>query len=136
MILTWLIFSLAQANTQTLKLCFKNLKEQNAIIQIAIHNSPETFLKEDKTPYRIQSFVYHPDEPCTDLEVPPGRYAIAFFHDENDNQKLDENFLGIPNEAFGFSKNPKITFGPPTFNDVVFETEDALNLELIFKRLL
>jgi uncharacterized protein (DUF2141 family) len=50
-------------------------------------------------------------------EVPPGDYAIAVFHDENDNGKLD-TFLGIPKEGFGFSRNPKISFGAPQFEGV------------------
>jgi len=35
--------------------------------------------------------------------IPPGTYAIACYHDENDNGKLDTNFLGIPKEGTGAS---------------------------------
>lgn len=44
----------------------------------------------------------------------PGSYAIAVIHDENANEKLD-TFAGIPREGFGFSRNPAIGFGPPSF---------------------
>ena len=50
-----------------------------------------------------------------------GRYAISAFHDENDNRKLDTNFLGIPKEAVGASNNAKGTLGPPKWKDAVFE---------------
>ena len=33
---------------------------------------------------------------CEFQGVPPGTYAIAVFHDENSNGKLDTNFMGIP----------------------------------------
>ncbi len=46
--------------------------------------------------------------------LPPGGYALAVIHDENDNKKLD-TFAGIPREGFGFSRNPPIGFGPPRF---------------------
>jgi uncharacterized protein (DUF2141 family) len=46
--------------------------------------------------------------------LPHGAYAIAVIHDENGNGKLD-TFAGIPREGFGFSRNPAIGFGPPSF---------------------
>lgn len=47
-------------------------------------------------------------------DLPTGDYAIALIHDENSNNKLDTAF-GIPLEGFGFSRNPVIRFGPPSF---------------------
>jgi uncharacterized protein (DUF2141 family) len=44
----------------------------------------------------------------------PGSYAVAVIHDENDNARLDR-FAGIPREGFGFSRNPPLGFGPPSF---------------------
>ena len=49
--------------------------------------------------------------------LPPGRYAITMFHDENTNKRLDK-LLGVPREGFGFSRNPAIRFGPPRFEQV------------------
>ncbi len=49
----------------------------------------------------------------------PGEYAVALFHDENDNGKLDEHW-GIPNEGFGFSNNPKIRWGAPRYGETKF----------------
>ena len=46
--------------------------------------------------------------------VAPGAWALALFHDENGNGKLD-TVLGIPKEGFAFSRNPPLTFGPPKF---------------------
>jgi len=51
--------------------------------------------------------------------LPSGNYAVALFHDENRNGKLD-TMLGIPREGFGFSRNPAIVFGPPKFNAARF----------------
>ena len=50
-----------------------------------------------------------------------GMYAVSLFHDENDNGKLDANFMGIPREPYAFSNNAKGFFGPPTFQDCQFE---------------
>lgn len=50
--------------------------------------------------------------------------AISAFHDENENGKLDTNFLGIPKEGFGFSRNPRVMFGPPGFKESVLSVGD------------
>ena len=53
------------------------------------------------------------------FEIPPGTYAIGVYIDENDNEKLDTNFLGIPKEQYGFSNNAK-AFGIPKFEAASF----------------
>ena len=51
----------------------------------------------------------------------PGKYAIQFFHDENKNQKMDFNLIGIPKEKFGSSNDVKPILGPPKFEKMLFE---------------
>lgn len=48
-----------------------------------------------------------------------GSYALAVIHDENNNARLD-TFAGIPREGIGFSRNPKVRFGPPRFTAARF----------------
>ena len=50
----------------------------------------------------------------------PGTYGVSSFHDENDNRKLDTNWLGIPQEGNGFSRDAKASFGPPKFESAAF----------------
>jgi len=50
----------------------------------------------------------------------PGAYAVALFHDENDDHHLNTNALGIPTEGYGFSNNPTLYFGPPGLDKVRF----------------
>ena len=53
--------------------------------------------------------------------ISPGKYAIQFFHDENENQKMDFNLVGIPKEKFGSSNDVKPILGPPKFEKMLFE---------------
>ncbi len=53
--------------------------------------------------------------------LPEGRYGITAFHDENGNGKLDANALGVPTEAYGFSRDARGLFGPPKFADAVMD---------------
>ncbi len=56
--------------------------------------------------------------------LPTGNYAIALIHDENGNNKLDTTF-GIPREGFGFSRNPVIRFGAPSFSSAQFSVSGS-----------
>jgi uncharacterized protein (DUF2141 family) len=67
--------------------------------------------------------------------LPRGDYAVAVFHDENMNGRLDKNIFGIPKEGYGFSNNPKKSMGPPKFTDVKFQLsqpEKALEIKLLY----
>ena len=46
----------------------------------------------------------------------PGKYAFSIFHDEDEDGELNFNLLGMPTEAYGFSKNARGAFGPPKFD--------------------
>jgi uncharacterized protein (DUF2141 family) len=46
-----------------------------------------------------------------------GTYAVYVFHDEDNNKKLNANFIGMPKEGIGVSNNAKGHFGPPKYND-------------------
>ena len=49
-------------------------------------------------------------------DLPSGRFAVAVFHDENGNDTLDTNLLGIPKEGYAFSENARGFAGPPSFD--------------------
>ena len=57
---------------------------------------------------------------CRFSGVQPGAYAVAVVHDENNNGRLDRNFMGIPTEGVGASNDPHSHFGPPKYQDARF----------------
>jgi uncharacterized protein (DUF2141 family) len=48
-------------------------------------------------------------------QLPPGRYAVIAFHDENDNGRLDESTWGVPTEGYGFSNDAQGFLAAPSF---------------------
>jgi len=52
--------------------------------------------------------------------LPAGHYAVSILHDENDDQKMNKNNLGIPKEGYGFSNNVVGAFGPPSWSRASF----------------
>lgn len=67
--------------------------------------------------------------------VAPGTWALSVIHDENGNGRLDR-FLAVPREGFGFSRNPRIRFGPPRFEEVRFEVAGARTAQIVRLRYL
>ena len=52
--------------------------------------------------------------------ISDGMYALRFFEDQNNNETLDSNLLGMPQEPFGFSNDARGFAGPPSFQDASF----------------
>jgi uncharacterized protein (DUF2141 family) len=69
---------------------------------------------------------------CSFPGVKVGTYAVALFHDENGNGKLDTNFIGIPSEGVGVSRNATGSFGPPKWDDAKFvlQSDTTLGIKL------
>ena len=76
--------------------------------------NPEKAVAHDK------SNILNGHATCQFESIPSGTYAVAVFHDENSNGKLDTNILGIPREGVGASNNAKGHMGPPKFSAAAF----------------
>jgi uncharacterized protein (DUF2141 family) len=58
-------------------------------------------------------------------DLPPGQHAIKAYHDVNANGKLDANWMGIPNEPYGFGNDARGSFGPPSFEQSAITMDRA-----------
>lgn len=58
---------------------------------------------------------------CRFAALADGRYAVSVAHDLNGNRKVDTNFLGIPTEAWGVSRNARPSLRAPRFEEAVFK---------------
>ncbi len=90
-------------------------------IVVMLFDSPEGF-EDFRAPVRLESFDVREDVLPVLRDVPSGDYALVVFHDENDNRRVDVNFIGIPREPIGFANayRPK---GPPGFERAVLRIE-------------
>ena len=64
-------------------------------------------------------------------DLPSDYYAIAIFHDENNNNIIDKNFFRIPKESYGFS-GKNTSFTPPSFDEARIHllSDTALTIKL------
>ncbi|MGY2133199.1 DUF2141 domain-containing protein [Hymenobacter sp. HD11105] len=91
-----------------------NLRSARGICFVSLYDRKEGF--PGKTAVATQKVKLTAKE-CTFVfeKLPKGDYAIAAYHDENNNGRLDTNLIGIPTEGYAFSNNPRTTMGPPSF---------------------
>ena len=64
---------------------------------------------------------------CEFKEVAAGTYAVSVFHDENDNKKLDKNFVGVPLEGYGVSNNIRHMISAPEFKESSFQVNGEVD---------
>ncbi len=69
---------------------------------------------------KLSYFVNH-----TFTDIPYGKYAIAWFHDVNDDNKMERNWMGIPVEPWGCSNHCAGLFGP-RFKRALFSLDSSI----------
>src|SRR6266851_1605425 len=52
--------------------------------------------------------------------LPPGTYAVGAYHDENGNDHLDTNLVGLPIEGYALSNGVRAILSKPTFQQAAF----------------
>ena len=63
-----------------------------------------------------------------------GSYTVSVHHDQDMDGEMGTNFLGIPNEGYGASRDAKGFMGPPSFEDAkVILNEDTLEININLK---
>lgn len=106
-------------NLQDITVNISGLESSEGKLLIGLYSSEESFL--DKRFKSIISEISKKTGKVIFKDIPNGTYAISFIHDENDNGKMDTNFLGVPKESYGCSNNAKGFMGPPKWKDAKFE---------------
>ncbi len=107
----------AGASAATLQITVREIRSDRGTLRIGVCRKQE---------FLSQSCAYHTLVPARRGEVsaqiagiPPGRYGVAVFQDRDGSGKLKRNFIGLPLEDLGFSRDPSLSFGPPSFSSSV-----------------
>lgn len=86
-------------------------------VLLSVFNKAEGFPDQQSKAYRNYRLeISNQTASVTITGLPVGEYAFAVLHDENDDAKMNTNWIGIPKEGFGFSNNVMGLFGPPSFH--------------------
>jgi uncharacterized protein (DUF2141 family) len=109
-----------------------NIKNDSGSIRVGLFDNEKDFLKKTVVG---ESVLANGEKVNVVIEnIPAGEYAISVIHDENDNEELDVNFLGIPKEGFGFGNDAKGSFGPPSFEKAKVKIGEGVVKQVITLR--
>jgi uncharacterized protein (DUF2141 family) len=114
---------LATEAPSTLEVRVDNIRQAKGQVRIAIFTEPANFLDYQNAVY-LASISLRATQSAVVFELPPlapGQYAIATYHDRNNNDQLDTNLFGIPTEPYAFSREPDSKWREPRWNEVAFE---------------
>ncbi len=99
-----------------------NLQSSRGEVYCTLYRSAKGFPTEPRNSFKqARVRVVRKKAQCRFPSVKPGRYAVAVWHDEDGDQELDSNWIGIPKEPVGASNDAEASFGPPSFDDAVFD---------------
>lgn len=123
------------ANGLDLRITVENITNSKGFIVADLHDDVvEDFLQWDKVLLRIRQAA-KTDKVSFCLPLPqPGEYAVAVYHDENNNRDFDKGFLKIPKERFGMSNNPRFGLKSPKYHECKFhvpETGADISVKLV-----
>ena len=115
----------AQAQGGELEVQVQGLRNARGLVRLCLTRNREYFPDCNRDPAAVKRNVAPNHAGSIRLSgIAPGIWALAVMHDENGNGRLDR-FLAIPREGFGFSRNPGIRMGPPSYEDVRFDFSGA-----------
>jgi uncharacterized protein (DUF2141 family) len=109
----------AQSGNQ-ISVPIQGLRNSQGMVRCGLFNSAATFRQPSKEFRGVAVPIANQQATCVFAEVPPGTYAVAVFHAENNETQIQTNFLGQPKEGYGFSRNPSTTFGAPDFGAAAY----------------
>ncbi|MFW6365654.1 MAG: DUF2141 domain-containing protein [Spirochaetota bacterium] len=110
-----LIAPLTASDTAVLTVTFTDIDPAEGQLLIALCNSKENFEKRVEPFKKMKESVNGSTVTVNFTGIPAGEYAVKVVHDENSNDKMDTNLVGMPKEGFGFSNNAMGKMGPPDY---------------------
>lgn len=129
--ITALLFA-AKTLAADVTIAVSELASDTGALVVQVYDSKDTWLS-DNTVLSKRHTLSEGDAGKTieiPIELKPGRYALSVYHDENNNEKLDANFIGIPNEPVGLSNDHRPKFGPPNYNKAAIDIVEGMVVEI------
>jgi uncharacterized protein (DUF2141 family) len=109
------------SSTGVLSVRLVELRSNSGTIGCALFSAGRGFPKDRSAAAQTKWCpIANRESTCSFEPIPAGTYAVACFHDENGNGRMDTGLLGIPTEGVVASNQAKGFMGPPSFSDAKF----------------
>lgn len=120
----------------TVEVSITGLRSAKGQLLVCLTTKASAFPDCSKDKGSVRMAVKAADAAHFDIHAPAnGTYAIAVVHDENGNNKMDKAIF-LPREGFGFSRNPAIAMGPPSFDSASFAVAGDMHQSIRMKYML
>ena len=100
-------------------------REAVGSIAVAVYRDADSFRRSEGPVKTITVPRTGSSTTVTIRDLPPGRYAVGTFHDTDGNGRLSTWPVGLPKEAYGFSRDARGRVGPPSFDAAAFDLPAA-----------
>tara|TARA_R110002072_G_scaffold3334_2_gene24628 strand:+ start:109465 stop:109893 length:429 start_codon:yes stop_codon:yes gene_type:complete len=108
--------SQVQTNLGTIEMVISETSTDDGVIQILIFDEDKGWPESLDDAWKMVTIpVKNGIAKKSILDVPAGNYAITVFHDQDEDGEIRKNKIGYPLDGFGFSNNPSLIFGVPSF---------------------
>ncbi len=118
------VSSSRQVERITLTVFITGLRNSSGDVLVQLWNGPDGFPTKGNRNYKlltVPAAIAIQGTISTTFEVAPGTYAVTTMHDENSNNRMDTNLLGIPKEGYGASNNVVTHLHAPSFDQSKFQ---------------
>ena len=103
-------------------------------LMVALFESEDNFENDTPTYSTTQAVAGSGGEIRISIpDVAAGTYAVAAYHDRNNNEKLDRNLFGVPTEAYGFINEPASKWRAPRWEEIsiaIADQDQEIQIEL------
>jgi len=113
-----------------LELTVDNIKKEQGQLLISIYNKASDFPIDGKEFKLIIVETINKAGTTINVDLQNGEYAIALLHDVNSDGECNFNFIGIPTEGYGFSKNVRPILKAPNFEETKFHLNENTSMKI------
>lgn len=109
--------------TCNLEIVVSGLENTNGQIMISINRGPEGWPEGNFVEQRFIPEFTAPKFSIFFEDLPYGNYAVGVLHDKDENGEMTKNFIGMPKEGFGFTRDYKVIYRAPKYDEANFELD-------------
>lgn len=129
-----LLFGSAITKAQNIEVVFSGIRSNEGCIRLEVFIDEQGFEKEKGVAikhYKKSNLINGTF--TVKLDLPPGTYGLALLDDENNDDKMNYSFIGLPKEGFGFSNYYLTGLFKPKFEVFKFTVIKGQNQKIHMK---
>ncbi|NVK63826.1 MAG: DUF2141 domain-containing protein [Flavobacteriales bacterium] len=126
----FILWGFRSNSTHTLTVQITRIRHQRGTVEIGLYEKENCFPKVGKQCKKGRVKVQGNTVTHRFTGLKNGSYAIAVYHDENNDKSCNKNIFGVPTEAYAFSNNVRPFLSAPEFKSCRFWITDDKTISI------